>query len=256
MGKVKIALLGDIHANLEAFTAVLDKIKELEVTHYVCIGDIVGYNANPKECLDIMRGLNPIATVRGNHDEYVGTDQDLFGFNPSAAAAVTWTRSQLNSEDRHYLATLPFSAVVRIPDIDMRPFKIVHGTLDNPKTWGYIFTRLQAVASMENQRPYKLCFFGHTHMPIYFIEHDDDTQAFLFQENEPVIMEPNDRYLFNVGSIGQPRDGIQTAAFTLYTPEESKVELFRVEYDIPTCQQKIREAGLPERLASRLEIGR
>ncbi|MBR4675627.1 MAG: metallophosphoesterase family protein [Victivallales bacterium] len=254
MDKIKIALLGDIHANLEAFNAVMEKIKTLEVTHYVCIGDIVGYNANPKECLDMMRALNPVATVRGNHDEYVGTEQDLYGFNPSAAAAVNWTRSQLTKEDRKYLAELPYSTVVRIPGVS--PFSIVHGTMDNPHTWGYIFTRLQAVASMENQRPYKLCFFGHTHMPLYFVEKEYETQGFFFQEDAPISIEPNSRYLINVGSVGQPRDGIPTAAFTIYTPDENKVELYRVEYDIETCQQKIRDAGLPEKLASRLEIGR
>ena len=254
MGKIKIALLGDIHANLEAFNAVMDVIKTMEVTHYVCIGDIVGYNANPKECLDMMRALNPVATVMGNHDEYVGTDQDLYGFNPSAAAAVSWTRAQLNAEDRHYLATLPYTEDVRIPGVST--FKIVHGTLDSPQKWGYIFRVSDAKLSMENQRGYDLCFFGHTHMPLYFVEKDGETQGFYFQQGLPITIEPNTKYLINVGSVGQSRDENPTAAFTIYTPDENKVELFRVEYDIATCQQKIRDAGLPEKLAARLEIGR
>jgi predicted phosphodiesterase len=254
MGKIKIALLGDIHANLEAFNAVMDVINTMEVTHYVCIGDIVGYNANPKECLDMMRALNPVATVRGNHDEYVGTDQDLYGFNPSAAAAVTWTRALLNDEDRHYLATLPYSADVRIPGVPT--FKIVHGTLDCPEKWGYIFRVRDAELSMENQRGFALCFFGHTHMPLFFVEKEGETQGFYFQQEVPITIEPNTKYLINVGSVGQPRDENPTAAFTIYTPDENKVELYRVEYDIQTCQQKIRDAGLPEKLAARLEIGR
>ena len=254
MEKIRIALLGDIHANLEAFNAVMEEINKLEITHYVCIGDIVGYNANPKECLDKMRALNPVATVRGNHDEYVGTNQDLYGFNPSAAAAVSWTRAQLNDEDRKYLAALPFTADVRIPGVPT--FKIVHGTLDCPEKWGYIFRTSDAMLSMENQRGCNLCFFGHTHMPLFFVEKDYETQGFYFQQEAPIILEPNAKYLINVGSVGQPRDENPTAAFTIYTPDENKVELRRVEYDIAACQKKIREAGLPEKLASRLEIGR
>lgn len=254
MQKDRIAILGDIHGNLEAFKAVLEKLSELEVTHYVCIGDIVGYNANPKECLDMLRELKPLGIVRGNHDEYVGTDQELIGFNPQAASAVEWTREQLDTADREWLAALPDESMIRRFGTGMKPFQIVHGTLDNPKMWGYIFTRLNAMASIEYQKC-DICFCGHTHIPMYFVK-DGETSAFLYEEDKPVIIHANVKYLFNVGSVGQPRDGDNRAAFLLYLPAENKVRLYRVPYDIETCQAKIRAAGLPDRLADRLEIGR
>ena len=254
--KNKIALIGDIHGNLEALNAVLEKAKELEITHYVCIGDIVGYNANPKECLDIVRSLKPIACIMGNHDEYVATNHDLLGFNFQAAKAVEWTRKQLTDDDKKWLAALKYKQIVRLPGTDMEPFVIVHGTLDNPQSWGYIFTRLQAVASMENQMPFKLCFCGHTHVPVFFRQDDTDTIAYSYPEGFPVEIQPNVKYTFNIGSIGQPRDTDPRAAFTVYTPSNNTVQLYRVEYDIETSQAKIREAGLPQKLADRLAEGR
>lgn len=254
--KTKIGLIGDIHGNLEALMAVLDKAKELEVTHYVCIGDIVGYNANPKECLDIVRDLKPIACIMGNHDEYVATNHDLLGFNFQAAKAVEWTRKQLSDDDKKWLRSLKYKLPVRIAGTDMEPFVIVHGTLDNPEAWGYIFTRLQAEASMENQMPFKICFFGHSHVPLFFMKEDGDTKGFYYPEDSPVEVLPNVKYTFNIGSIGQPRDGDPRAAFTVYTPSDNAVQLYRVDYDIETCQAKIRDAGLPEKLATRLAEGR
>lgn len=253
MEKERIAIFGDIHGNLEAFNAVLAKMEELKVTNYVCIGDIVGYNANPKECLDIVRSLKPLAFVRGNHDEYVGTDQQLIGFNPQAAQAVEWTRKQLNKEDRKWLAALPYEAEVR--RFGMKPFKIVHGTLDNPKMWGYIFSRLNAMASMEYQSCNDICFCGHTHIPLFFIK-DGDTTGYLFEDNTIVETKPNRKYLFNVGSIGQPRDGDPRAAFAVYVPADNTIQMHRVEYDIARCKEKILAAGLPSRLAERLDAGR
>jgi len=255
--KDKIAILSDIHANLEALNVVLDKMKELGVTHYVCLGDIVGYNANPKECLDIIRGLSPmLAVVRGNHDEYVGTNQDLLGFNPSAAEAVEWTRNQLTNDDKKWLSELPYVATVRRLGTGMPPFKIVHGTLDSPHLWGYIFTKLHAITSMENQKPEKVCFCGHSHMPIAVVENEGSYDMQYFTPENPVEILPNRKYLFNIGSVGQPRDNDPRASFALYTPAERTVQLYRLDYDIKTCQQKILDAGLPDRLASRLEIGR
>ena len=252
----KIAILSDIHANLEAFTVVLEKLQELEITQYVCLGDIVGYNANPKECLDLVRGLNCLGIVKGNHDEYVGTDQELLGFNPQAAFAVEWTRQQLTPEDRQWLASLDYEMEIKRLGTGMRPFRIVHGTLDNPKMWGYIFNRLHAIASMEYQRRNPVCFCGHTHMPIYFVQDENGVSSNFFEEDKPVEIQPNTKYLFNVGSIGQPRDNDSRAAFAVYDPDASTVQLYRLEYDIKTTQEKILASGLPSRLAERLPLGR
>ena len=256
MAKDRIAIFGDVHANLEAFTVALDIMKSEGVTHYVCIGDIVGYNANPKECLDMLHDLQPIAVVRGNHDEYIGTEQELIGFNPQAASAVKWTRNQLNDDERKWLSQLKYETTVRRMGTGMPPFRIVHGTLDTPQAWGYIMNRLAAANSMQYQTPNALCFCGHTHIPMFFVMEDSNVEGFFYPENEPVPIKPNMKYLFNVGSIGQPRDGDPRGGFAIYTPEDAVVQLYRFNYDIATTQQKIREAGLPERLAERLEYGR
>ena len=135
---MKYAIIADIHANLEAFNVVLGDIKAQNCTHVACLGDVVGYNANPKECLDIVRGKtgNPlfanIPCVKGNHDEYCSTDENLEGFNPHAAEAVNWTRKQLTTDDRQWLKDLKYLRLVS-------SFSIVHATLDVPQRWGYVF---------------------------------------------------------------------------------------------------------------------
>jgi predicted phosphodiesterase len=136
---MKFAIIADIHANLEAFRVVLADIKEQKCTHYACLGDVVGYNANPKECLDMVRKMN-IPVVKGNHDEYCSTDGPLDGFNPAAAEAVNWTRKQLTEEDRQWLRELKYLRMVT-------NFTIVHATLDGPQRWGYVFDKLAAAAS-------------------------------------------------------------------------------------------------------------
>ena len=136
---MKYAIIADIHANWEAFQVVLQDIEKQKCTHIACLGDVVGYNANPKECLDKVRAMN-IPTIKGNHDEYCSTDEPLEGFNPHAAEAVNWTRKQLNAEDKKWLNDLKY---VRL----LSNFTIVHAPLDGPQRWGYVFETLAAAAS-------------------------------------------------------------------------------------------------------------
>ena len=249
---MKYAILGDIHGNLEALQAVLAVASELGVTKFACIGDIVGYNANPKECLDLLRSLGDdlIGVVKGNHDEYVSNGKETLGFNPLAAAAVEWTRKQLDPEDMEWLHNLPEKKNCVLPGRGR--FQLVHGTLDNPSSWGYIFDRFSAETCFQYQI-FSVCFIGHTHIPLAF-EKTDTTIAGGFYGGMQI--EQNRKYLINVGSVGQPRDGNNMAAFVVFSPEESHVQLYRVEYDIATTQQKIIDAGLPRRLAERLAVGR
>lgn len=247
---MKIAILGDIHANLEALNAVLAAAAEMNVDQYVCIGDIVGYNANPHECLEIVRGLNPMGVVIGNHDHYTSTDQDLSGFNPQAAAAVEWTRQQLSREELDWLAALPFKKDILKPSPPVR-FSIVHATMDDPRSWGYIFDRYTAAASMQYQWM-PLCFFGHTHVPLAFEKVLDDVTGGTYDQ---IKLVSNKKYLINVGSVGQPRDRDPRAAFATYDVESATIQLHRVEYDIATAQEKILAAGLPRRCAERLQSG-
>jgi predicted phosphodiesterase len=232
---MKFALLADIHANLQALQAVLQDMKSQGCTHAACLGDIVGYNANPKECLDIIRGMN-IPCVKGNHDEYCSTDEPLDGFNPNAAEAVKWTREQLTQEDRQWLRDLPLVEYVE-------EFVIVHATLDVPKRWGYVFDKMAAAASFTYQQA-AVCFFGHTHVPVAFVR-DTVVRGGTYSKFK---VETGKRYFVNPGAVGQPRDNNPKAAYVTYDLDSQSIELRRVDYDIPGAQGAIVASGLPRRL--------
>jgi predicted phosphodiesterase len=240
---MKYALLGDIHSNLEALTAVLDDARGQNVTHFVCLGDIVGYNADPVECLRVVRGLECVC-VRGNHDHYVGFDDHLDGFHPLAADVVNWTRAQLDDDQRGFLRGLKFVASVST-------FTIVHSTLDTPDMWGYVFDKLDAEANF-NYQTSALCFYGHTHVPLAF-EKSDTIRFGLYSRIKVAL---GRKYFINAGSVGQPRDGDPRAAYVVFDMVNNVVELRRVAYDIPKTQKKILDAGLPARVAARLAVGR
>ena len=240
---MRYAIIADIHGNLEAFQAVLEDSKREACSHYACLGDVVGYNANPKECLDIVRAMG-MPCVKGNHDEYCSIESNLEGFNPHAAEAVNWTRQQLTDEDQQWLRDLKYLRLVA-------NFSIVHATLDGPQRWGYVFDRLAAAASFTYQNT-GVCFFGHTHVPVAFIR-DTVVRGGTYSKFKT---EAGRKYFINVGSVGQPRDGVPKASYAIYDLEEGLIELRRLDYDIPTTQAKIRAAGLPERLAERLAVGK
>jgi diadenosine tetraphosphatase ApaH/serine/threonine PP2A family protein phosphatase len=228
---------------LEALQVVLADIKEQKCTHVVCLGDVVGYGANPKECLDIIRGMN-IPVVKGNHDEYIGVDVNPDGFNDAAAEAVTWSRAQLTEDDRKWLRELKYFRLVA-------NFSIVHATLDAPQRWGYVFEKLEAAASFTYQNT-QVCFFGHTHVPVAFIR-DTGVRGGTYSKFR---VEAGKKYFVNVGSVGQPRDGNPKSAYVIYDLVQQTIELRRLDYPIAEAQRKIRAAGLPERLAERLASGK
>ena len=147
---MKFAIIADIHGNLEALNVVLADTREQKCTHYACVGDVVGYGANPKECLKIVRDMG-MPCVKGNHDEYCSVDQQLDGFNAHAAEAVNWTRKQLSDDDRQWLRDLKYFRLVT-------SFSMVHATLDVPQRWGYVFDKLAAAASFTYQNT-SVCFF-------------------------------------------------------------------------------------------------
>ncbi len=239
----KYAILGDIHSNWEALTAVLADAESHGVDTYVCVGDIVGYNANPAECLEKIRSLC-VAVVRGNHDHYVSHDECLEDFHPLAANVIDWTRRQLSREQIQYLKNLRLSRMVD-------GFTIVHSTLDMPEKWGYVIDALDADANF-NYQTSSVCFHGHTHVPVVF-----ERQGRVVRSSFTTFNTTLGRKCFiNTGSVGQPRDGDPRASYVIYEPSARRVDLRRVEYDIATTQRKIIEAGLPERLARRLEQGK
>ena len=240
---MRFAILSDLHANLEATEAVLADAHERECTHYVCLGDVVGYNANPHECVEIVQKLE-CPVVKGNHDEQAALEESSRGFNALAESAINWTRENLTDADKEWLRDLRMTRQVR-------DFTIVHATLDTPEQWGYVFNNLDAAASFTYQHT-TVCFFGHTHVPVAFIR-DSMVRGGTYSKFK---VEAGKKYFVNVGAVGQPRDNNPKAAYALYDDTDMSLTYVRVDYDIERAAQKINDAGLPRLLAARLFVGR
>ena len=223
---MKYAILGDIHANLEALQAVLLDAEQQGVTHFACTGDVVGYNADPKACLKIVRGLK-CQVVQGNHDYYAGCNESMELFTPMAQQSIYWTRRQLTLLERKYLRELPMVA-------DIETFTIVHSSLSNPNRWNYIFKRNAAESSFRNQFA-NVCFFGHTHVPLAFVNDGASIEKGFY---DTLTINPGYKYLINVGSVGQPRDRNPLAAYAIYDLDEETVTMRRVDYDIPAIRSR------------------
>jgi diadenosine tetraphosphatase ApaH/serine/threonine PP2A family protein phosphatase len=244
---MRTAVISDIHANLEALTAVLGRIKSLQVDEIVCPGDLVGYNANPNECVDILR-YEKAKCVLGNHDACAAGMEEPGDFNRYAWASALWTRDRLTDENRQFLLNLP-------REHRIRDFFLFHGSIHD--TDRYILYRNDVVDNFHLLAglPVRFIrFFGHTHVKTALTEQYGIISTELAVEELELL--PGKRHLINPGSVGQPRDGDPRAAFLVYDDKDRKVTFHRVEYDIRTCQEKIIRAGLPSQLAERLEWGR
>jgi predicted phosphodiesterase len=228
---MKFAIIADIHANLEAFQAILGDAKVGNCTHFALLGDFVGYCADPKACVDLVRDMDA-PCVKGNYDEYCAKEVSQSGLTPRADKMVEWTRNQLTEDNRQWLRNLPHVRTVE-------DFTIVHATLNQPEQWGYAFEKTAAAASMAEQKT-PVCFFGHTHVPIVFIR-DQVVRGGTYSKFKT---ESGKLYFVNPGSVGQPRDGDPKAAYVIYDSDEHTVELRRVAYDFATTQRKISAAGL------------
>lgn len=246
---MRIGILGDVHSNLEALTAVITAMQAEGVEHWVQVGDIVGYGPDPCACIDLIRELGAVVCM-GNHDAAVVGLLDTDYFNAYARMAIEWTRTQLRRKDLEYIHTLPLT--VRRDDLD---YTVVHGTLHMPEQFGYVLTQVEAIESMRHQAT-KMCFVGHSHVPgVYTLsEHDEGVKAVHAPPFELSVAEC-DRVLVNVGSVGQPRDENRDAAYAVYDGDTAELVIRRVPYDIGRTQEKIRAAGLPGVLADRLALG-
>ncbi len=240
---MRIALLGDIHANLEALEAVLEDASLQSVTDFVCMGDIVGYNADPAACLEIIKSMD-CPTVKGNHDNDAAGNHSLETMNPVAAQALEWTRKQLNEEQRRWLTRLRM--VRQVAD-----FTVVHSTLDQPANWNYVTNRFDAMANFSYQFT-QICFHGHTHVPRVYVKTDRVAEVLA----DSIAIEDGMKYFINVGSVGQPRDGDWRACYAIFDTERRLLVFRRVEYEITKTQDKILAAGLPAMLAERIQEGR
>ncbi|MBI4478035.1 MAG: metallophosphoesterase family protein [Acidobacteria bacterium] len=243
-------ILSDIHANLEALEAVLGAVHRGDYDEVICLGDLVGYGANPNEVIDRIRGLNPAVIIRGNHDKVASGIETAKDFNPIARLAARWTHDHLTPANQAYLADLP-----RGPQLVDDLIEVCHGTPYDEDA--YIFSEEDGLLSLATSRR-PLCLFGHTHVPLVLrmgaegLEMDDLATT----GPHTVTIPPNGRYLVNPGSVGQPRDGDPRAAYAMVDTEARSMTLFRQAYALDEAQRKIFSAGLPAVLAQRLGVGR
>ena len=234
----------DIHGNLEALDAVLAALAGERIDRYLCLGDIVGYGANPRECIAEIKRIDA-PTIAGNHDWAAVGLFDIAYFNPAARAAVLWTRQNLTYEDKEFLKNLDL--IHREEELTL-----VHASLQNPGQFEYILDISSAARTFELLRT-RVCSIGHSHAPVIFIK-EGENYSFTFQAK--VKLKASRTYIVNAGSVGQPRDGDPQASFVVYDSESKEIEIKRVPYDVQKAQDKIIKAGLPRTLAERLAAGR
>jgi len=246
---MKIGLISDIHANLPALRNVINFLKKKDVSSIICCGDIVGYGPYPNEVIEFLKGIESFYSVCGNHDWAVLGLVDLNVLNEDAKKAILWTRDVLNEEGFEYLSNLPTK-------LTGPNFIIVHGSLRDP-IMEYITGPDVYVYSLVKQTK-RILFVGHTHRPIYYIATSTGliTPSFFIPERPVSVETESDlRYLFNVGSVGQPRDGDPSSSCVIYDTKKREITLYRVPYDIEEVQKRMREVELPEFLIERLQEG-
>lgn len=243
---MRYAVLSDVHANLEALEAVLVDVDTRRPDAVICLGDFVGYGPDPVACVERLRG-GLAAAVVGNHDLAALDRMDIEVFNPYARAAVLWTRERLTDGVRAYLGELPRQ--VRRP-----AFLAVHGSPRDP-TDEYLFDVSGARASFESVE-FRLGLVGHTHVPGVFVDDGDRVTARPLTPDDVLELRATHRYIINVGSVGQPRDGDARAAYLWLDEGNARAQLIRLAYPFERTQEKMRAAGLPDVLAERLAVGR
>lgn len=243
---MRYAIMADIHANLAAFTAVLEDMeKRGGVEEIWCLGDVVGYGPDPHACIELLR-QHRHTCIAGNHDWAAIGKLDTAYFNPDAAAASHWTSGQLSTRDIQYLESLPVT-------LDKDDFTLAHGSPRDP-IWEYVLSTSIAMQNFTFFRsPY--CLVGHSHVPLIFKEEEDGSCTFSrFQPNVGLTL-GKIRLIINPGGVGQPRDGDPRASYAIYDAEARVVRLYRIPYDIAATQDKMMKLGLPVHLVVRLSHG-
>lgn len=237
------AVLGDIHGNLEALEGVLADAREAGAERILSVGDVIGYGADPRGCLAVMQEQDALM-VGGNHD-YAGADKfSLDYFNADARDSIEWTREQLTDEDRDLLAALPL--VETVDEITL-----VHSSPFSPEYFDYIQTLYDVQLAFEHLQT-KVCFIGHSHVPVIFL---NSSPAEYFLQDEFDI--PDDvEVMVNVGSVGQPRDLDPRACYVLYDSDDRQIQVRRVHYNLLSASERMVAAGLPSTNAARIVLGR
>jgi diadenosine tetraphosphatase ApaH/serine/threonine PP2A family protein phosphatase len=246
---VRLAIFADIHGNRQAFTACLEAARSRGAERLICLGDIIGYGADPEWCVDTMRELveQGALAVRGNHDDAIGNPSD--NMNADAHAAVDWTRTRLSEIQRKFLADLPMTH-----EEDNRLY--VHSEASAPSRWHYVRGTSDAGRSMMATAQ-QISFCGHIHRPaLYSMSSTAKMTSFVPTSGMPVQLLTGRRWLAVLGSVGQPRDGDPAASFAMFETDSRELTYCRVPYDVETAAARIRSVGLPSWLADRLFLGR
>jgi diadenosine tetraphosphatase ApaH/serine/threonine PP2A family protein phosphatase len=243
---MRYGLFSDVHSNLEAMTAVAAGMKGDGAEQYLCLGDFVGYYADPNPTLDLIASLDCWKSVLGNHDAGVLGKTALSKFNPPAAQAITWTKSRLDPKNRAFLASLRMREEIgEIPLVHSSPFQ--------SEEWHYLTSQEDLERNFRYFQGF-ICFFGHVHKPYVAEQAPDGTVKML--EGTEFSLKKDHRYLVNVGSVGQPRDGDVRTCYVMYDSTAKTLSIRRVGYDHETTAKKTLAAGLPEYLAQRLKTGK
>ena len=247
---MRLALLADVHSNLEALVAVLAHAERERADGLAFLGDLVGYGADPGPVLarvqaEVARGA---VVVQGNHDAAVLDPRVEAGMNGHAAEAIAWTRGQLGPGERAFLASLPLT-------VRRGEALLVHGSAEDPGEWIYVTDPLRAARCLAAAGA-SWVFAGHVHEPVlYYTAASERPVAFRPVAGVAIPVPPRRRWLGIAGSVGQPRDGRPAASYAVFDDARRTLTYHRVAYDWPTAAAKVRAAGLPERLAERLERG-
>ena len=247
---MKVAVISDIHSNRHAFEATLEAIAASDAAELWCLGDIVGYGAEPDACVELAREHAAVC-LAGNHDLAVTGEISLEDFSRGASLAAQWTRDVIAPENRAFLATLRPQGEEGSSGGSLG---LYHGSPRDP-VWEYVLSALLAELCLDEQ-PHRICLIGHSHLALSFVRAEGELATGEPRRNGALLDVAAGEWLLNPGSIGQPRDGDPRAAWVLYDSDAHAVTYHRTPYDIETAQRKIRDAGLPPILADRLAVGR
>lgn len=244
---MKVAFVSDIHSNIEAFSTALSIIKNRRIDKIISCGDIVGYGPDPEEAVNLYKENNIIG-VRGNHDAGAVGDSILYEFNEYAKLALLFTKRNISQSSENLLKALPTL-------LQEKEFTVFHG-FPNPKNpFKYILSEFDVVEAFSYITT-PVSFYGHTHVPcICRLSPDNKLEVFPAHKQTKYKLEKNYKYMINVGSVGQPRDGNPKGSFVIFDTEEYTIEFVRFSYDIEKVYSKIIERKLPSYLGERLFTG-
>ena len=246
---MRLAVFADIHANLEALQAVAADFNDQQIDRYICLGDLIGYGANPNECIELVRSLPNVIVLLGNHDAAATWGTTPFGMSKAAQQVIFWSMEILTEKNLSFIKTLEATRV-------MGDMIFSHANPYNPKAWRYVNSRKYAARTFSKTRE-RLVFIGHTHRPMVITRKNFFQMSFEDPDPSTVYtVTAKKRQIYNCGSVGQPRDGQPLACYIIYDTRSKQLTYRRIAYDHQKTAAKILDAGLPAYLANRLAKGR